>query len=362
MIDLVQVLVAATAYVNRRTKPDDSKESHRMKQWGMEYLACPITGQTLKMKGAVYQGEEIMEGKLVSPEGREFPIRSGIPRFAALEGSQSSGSVESFGFEWNTLNFDSFYINWHEHIVKGNFGSLDFFKDKVVLDCGGGSGMHSRWLLEAGARQVITLELSQTVDGIMRKNLQGFGDRSLVVQCDIAKPPIQKGSVDVVYCMNVIQHTVDPVETTRRLYQLLGGKTELFINYYMQGDDTCRSWKFKNLLRDKVLSLLPQRILLSLCRIWGLMSLVPGLDYLLMRFLLIRGSEVPPGPNFLQRKYKQTVLNTYDWYGSHDFQHYYTYKELKKLFSEAGIPSEKVLNYEEVINSSIAGKAFRFAP
>lgn len=331
-----------------------------MRGWALEYLACPIDGSPLELHDARQEGDDIVAGRLVGRNGRSYPIVDGVPRFVAVA-AQTQDTVESFGFEWNELNFDQFFVNWCEHVVLRNFGSLDYFRDRVVLECGSGSGMHARWMLEHGARRVISLELSHSVDGVLKQNLAGFGDRSLVVQCDIADPPIRKGSVDLVYCINVVQHTESPQRTTQRLYELLGGGAELYINYYYREEKMPLSFHFRELMRRQVFSRLPNRVTLGIFRVLAGAAMVPGLDAALTRMLLIRG-EVPKGSNYLRRKYRQTVLNSYDYFGSHRYQHYFTAGDLRRLFAASGIPMAKVTNFDDVVATWLPGHAFRFVP
>jgi len=333
-----------------------------MRTWALDYLGCPVTGGPLNLVDPhLAEDGEIVAGTLVSEEGRRYPIVDGVPRFTEAAGlqTQSAESVESFGFEWNTLNFDMFQANWLEHIVTRNFGSTDFFKGKVILDCGAGSGMHSRWMIEAGAARVISLELSATVDGIMRQNLAPHGDRNAIVQCDIARPPVRKGMFDLVYCLNVIQHTQDPTTTTRRLYSLLGPGQELYVNYYRMPEEWWKQLRLQAAegFRRHFTARLPKPVLLNLIRLAALATYVPLLDRLALQVLIC--GEVPTGPRFRSRRYRQTVLNTYDWFGSHDYQYHYRCYQLLGLFTAAGIGFDQIPNLEEVIRKALPGMAFR---
>lgn len=333
-----------------------------MKSWALEYLACPVSNSALLLVATKTDGDEIIEGYLTSQEGRRYEIIDGVPRFSAIAdiSVQTASSVESFGYEWNTLNFDLFHTNWIEHIVKRNFGTTDFFKGKIILDCGAGSGMHSRWMIEAGAKRVISLELSNTVDGIMRSNLAPYSEQNLIVQCDIANPPIRKGGVDMVYCINVVQHTKDPVITTHNLYKLLQEGEELYINYYRMPDDWWEQLRIimGEFLRRKFTAKLPKELLLNLIRILALGTYLPLLDKITLQFLIC--GEVPNGANYRARRYRQTVLNTYDWFGSHDFQYHYRCSELLDIFCKAKIELDCIPNLERTISLALPGLAFRF--
>jgi uncharacterized protein YbaR (Trm112 family) len=45
-----------------------------------EYV-CPYTRKHMALEGAVYDGDEVREGRLVSPSGQSFIVQDGIPVF-----------------------------------------------------------------------------------------------------------------------------------------------------------------------------------------------------------------------------------------------------------------------------------------
>lgn len=49
----------------------------------------------------------------------------------------------------------------------------------------------------------------------------------------------------------------------------------------------------------------------------------------------------------LRRRMRATMLNTYDWYGFHSYQHHKTDAELKKLLAELQPDSRKILNTDK---------------
>lgn len=343
-----------------------------MQRWAMDLLACPKTGQPLRLEDERGEGDTITTGTLVAPGGERYPIVNGIPRFAGdyddadasarpsvKPTGQDAESVESFGWEWNKLNFDKFFLNWRDHLAVPTFGSLDYFKGKTIVDCGAGSGMHSRWMLEAGASRVVSIDLSQSVDGIMPKNLAGFEDRSLIIQGDIANPPLRRGAADAYACLNVIQHTQDPPATLAGMYRRLGPGQELFFNIYRLPV----YWRSQRLLllREKVrrhfTARLPKPALLGLCKLLALGLFVPGLRNILDRYIVC--GPVPPGPNERKRRYHQAVLNTYDWYGSHAFQFHYSTNDILKMFDRVGITLDRAPGFMDWIVNHKPGRGLR---
>ena len=87
-------------------------------------------------------------------------------------------------------------------------------------------------------------------------------------------------------------------------------------------------------------------------------NLVPGVSHTFGRYVLVCG-DVPAGPKFRMRKYHQTVLNTYDWYGSHQHQYYYTSQSIRELFQAAEIDQGRLLNLDRVCRERLPGQAFQ---
>lgn len=320
-----------------------------MQKWVLPYLCCPNTGESLKLIIKDRIGDNIINGKLISKSGKKYPIINGVPRFIK-DSFQKKDSVDSFGFQWNTLNFDLHYKSWKRDIAERNFGSEKYFKDKFIVECGAGSGMHTKWMLEAGAKKIIALELSNTVDDMMQKNLKGFEDKVVIIQADISNPPIKKNSVkDLVYCFNVIQHTKDPLNTTaKRLYSLCDKGCIFAFNVYMTRSKIYLLLDPHRTIR-KLTVKLNKKVLLSFSYFFSLFSVIPLLDYLMGKLILLY-SDVPKGENYIKRKYLGTVLNTYDYYGSHSYQYIYTPNEIEKFFN-VWKPKAKIKNLDKHINS-----------
>lgn len=302
----------------------------------LDYLCDPVDKGPLTLTDAVLSAPgQVQSGTLVSPSGRRFPIQDGIPRFVDLDGA-SRASVESFGDEWNHFNFDDFKTNWLTHTVKNTFGTVAAFEGKVVVDCGAGSGMQTKWIAAAGARHVIALELSHSVDDVMQRNLRGMANVD-IVQCSIDQPPLKARSIDsIVIYHNVIQHTPSVEGTARALWDLVGQGGEFVFNCYPKNDlGVIRKLRLAwySLLRA-VLSRCSFSVLLVYARIMACLRFIPLLGWFLEKAgFMVRG-DVPAGPHWVHRAYKSGVLCTYDCYGSHSFQHLKTDAEIRALVAE----------------------------
>lgn len=318
-----------------------------MKHELLEYLCDPTDGSDLELLNPTLDSQgNIITGTLKSKSGKTYPIRTGVPRFIDDQRSHQQ-SVDSFGDEWNYFNFDSAKPNWLDHTVKNTFGSTDFFKNKIIVDAGAGSGMQSVWMAQAGAKLVIGLELSHAVDGIIAKNTMGY-ENIQIVQCSIDNPPIKKRSIpDLVICHNVIQHTPSVENTARALWSLVAPGGEFAFNCYPKNDKgVIRKIRlqFYYALRG-LLSNRSFKFILTYSKIVGALSVIPVLGTVLDKMLIVVKGESARGTSLIL-KYKYAVMNTFDCYGSHAYQHLKTDEEIKNLVNELQPKAEYVKNMD----------------
>lgn len=325
----------------------------------LDILCDPVDRSILQLRDPVFDKDgQVVSGALVSTSGRAYPIRDGIPRFHDAGREQT---VESFGNEWNYFNFDRFKANWLNHFIANTFGSSEVFRGKVIVDAGAGSGMQSVWMAQAGAQRVVSLELSHSVDGVMRKNLRAVPNVD-VVQCSIDKPPIRTACIDIVVCHNVIQHTPSVEQTAHALWRLVKPGGEFVFNCYLRYEQD-RIWMARYRLYQQLRRFLSKRsfrFLMAYSRSMALMRFVPVLGWFLERSLFMVRGDVPRGPDFAKRSYWAGVLNTFDWYGSHHYQHHKSEAELRSLLAALSPGSSDVFNLEGYFaRPAVVGRALR---
>lgn len=319
----------------------------------LKYICEPDSKAPLVLVGAVMDEDgNIQSGDLVAPSGRRYPIINGIPRFVETVATES---VTSFGDEWNHFNFTDFKINWLQHTVANTFGSADAFKDKLIVDAGGGSGAQTKWFSEYGAKHVIMLDLSHSVDDVVRRNLAGLKNVD-VIQCSIDAPPLLDQSIGgMVYCHNVIQHTPSVEKTAHALYRLVAPGGEFVFNCYGLNDQCVLRWVRWHLIYlplRAVLSRMPFRVILFYARFISLLRMIPVFGEVLEKLLLCGQGDVPKihGESpwvRIRRRYKAACLNTFDAYGSHQYQHHKTDAEIRTLVATLQPDAQKVLNAEK---------------
>lgn len=86
------------------------------------------------------------------------------------------------------------------------------------------------------------LDLSHSVDDVVKRNLAGVKNVD-IIQCSIDAPPLRDESIEgIVYCHNVIQHTPSVEKTAHALYSLVAPGGEFVFNCYPLNDKGLVRW------------------------------------------------------------------------------------------------------------------------
>ncbi len=209
--------------------------------------------------------------------------------------------------------------------------------------------MHSRWMSEYGAKHVIALELSDSVDEIMQDNLRGL-DNVDVIQCSIDAHPIKSNSINgLVICNAAIQHTPSVETTARALWNMVGPDGEFSFSCYLRYPNDLvwmtRYWLVYRPLRA-ILSRCSFNTILGYAKLMARLRMVPVLGPILEKANFMVRGEVPPGDRYKERLYETTVLNTFDWYGSHELQHQLSAEEISEICSRLTPKPKRILNLD----------------
>ncbi|MBE1160433.1 class I SAM-dependent methyltransferase [Dyella acidiphila] len=174
---------------------------------------------------------------LVSTNGEHYPIVRGIPRFVSSE-----NYATAFGDQWN--RFPGTQLDSHtglslseDRLARCMRGKLTAVAGQRVLEAGSGAGRFTEILLKHGAI-LDSFDYSSAVEANAANN--GGSDRLTLVQADIRHIPFRKASYDHVVCLGVIQHTPDPEESIRSLWEMVKPGGSLTIDHYR--------WKVRNFL------------------------------------------------------------------------------------------------------------------
>lgn len=206
-----------------------------------------------------------MEGQLrCAACAASFPITGGIPRFANPEHVESDKRATVAGFGWQWQHFtqeDSRYaeqfLGWIAPVT------AEFFRDKIVLEGGCGKGRHTQLAARWGAREVIGIDLSVSVETAFAAT------RSLpnahIIQADIYHLPLAR-KFDYAFSVGVLHHLPDPRGGFLSLASKV--KPDGHISAWIYGAEN-NEWitRFVNPVREKITSRIDQRVLLQLSKI-----------------------------------------------------------------------------------------------
>jgi len=322
----------------------------------LNYLCQPGTNLPLNLVDASYDKDGMIEsGLLLATDGSAYPIVNGIPRFLK---QVNVDTVASFGDQWNYFNFTDFKQNWLQHTVASTFGSTEEFRNKIIVDAGGGSGAQTLWFLESGAKHVIMMELSHSVDDVVKYNLTGYRNVD-VIQCSIDAPPLKDKSIDgIVYCHNVIMHTPSVEKTAHALFGITAPSGEFVFNCYgvNDGPGMLRWLRFHIIGKGKgaMRKHMTDRQAMAYAYVMAWIRFIPVLGWVLEKSCLIRCGDVPLESgeyklslSYLKRRFKQAYLNMRDEFGQHSFQHSKTESELRDLLHELQPDDTKILNVDK---------------
>jgi len=164
---------------------------------------------------------------------------------------------KGFGYEWRKFPemhdvYKSQFLDWIMPVDK------DFFKGKLVLDAGCGTGRHVAFSTEWGA-ETIGIDLSEAVD-VAFKNTKHH-KKTHIIQADIYNLPFKQETFDYIFSIGVLHHLPRPEQGFDQLVKYLKPKKKVSIWVY--GREKNFLLMLANPIRKYVLSKLPLPFLYS---------------------------------------------------------------------------------------------------
>ena len=307
----------------------------------LDLLRCPACGGALSLEGGAAAAQSL---RCSACPGR-YELRGGIPRLleaAPLEAGNLR-TQQSFGFEWLAYPGPIPEEDRRIFLEETQIPAEDW-RGKTVLDAGCGMGRYTRVAVSLGAK-VVAFDLSEALQRVAEAGIDA-------VQGNLLKPPLKKGSFDIIYSQGVIHHTPDAHAVFLRLAELLkpGGLLSVWVygdpgsyaefkqNPLRPGREWLRPWmpaayavvwtrhQFSEALRFFTTKL-PIRAVYALCGPLAALGALPVLKYLTFSV----------HPDFQVRR-----IEDFDWL-SPPYQSHHTRSELEGWCREAGLSPLKWL-------------------
>lgn len=252
-----------------------------MKEKLLQLIVCPMCGEGLSCESFESEMKDGIAGGLLSCVacGTGYPVIGGIPRLlpptlqsmlwemhpeffrrhrerlpismrlmteadknlppedrnlkAQLE------TAKSFGYEWQAFSemLPDYETNFRWYFERFDPGQ---FAGKRVLDAGCGTGRHTFYMAQSGAREVVAMDFSQAIE-VAAHNNRG-NENTHFVQADIYHPPFLPAAFDFVYSLGVLHHLPDPEKGFRTLLSLLcaGEFINLYLYWNLEGEAAWR--------------------------------------------------------------------------------------------------------------------------
>lgn len=140
-------------------------------------------------------------------------------------------SSSRFGYEWQ--KYSQLLPQHKEQFDKWTcLLSRDYFKDKEVLDAGGGMGRNSYWCLQYGADKVVLFDNDDRTVESAKNVLKSFPN-AYVNKQNIYNLQY-KDKFDIVMCIGVIHHLKEPTHAINNLAKAVkpGGKLLIWVYGY----------------------------------------------------------------------------------------------------------------------------------
>jgi len=254
------------------------------------------------------------------------------PDLPSAAGSfQPQSTVDSFGWQW-TWNANMRTDADLRMRVAEKFGlTPEHYSGKLVADMGAGAGDQSAYLLRQGAA-VISVDLSSAIEVVaskLRMDSAWFG-----VQADITMLPLQSEQFDSVYCEGVIQHTRDSALAVSELCRVLANGGNLLAAHYIRSVPASSWGRLKRRVSLGIyerarsrLSRLERFKLLLVTGNLAALGYTPLIGAVVRRAGLALHYDLMPD-------FKTTWTNTFDFYGSHEYQRFMSRDEFAALFRQ----------------------------
>jgi len=133
------------------------------------------------------------------------------------------------------IYFDETFEFTYARLTKNNIDPSLFFKDKVVVDAGCGSGKFSATIAKLGAKKVYGVDIGKKGLKFAKKQAlkKSYGSNIEYLEGSLLNIPINDTEVDMIWSNGVIHHTLDYNKCLSEFNRILKNNGELFL--YVNG-------------------------------------------------------------------------------------------------------------------------------
>lgn len=266
-------------------------------------------------------------GRYICPTcSQAYPIRKGIPRFLDQPLTEGERQVKSsFNLE-HSRYLDSSYLHFTPRLVEQWLDDIqlppEYFKDKLVLDCGCGSGRWTYAMASLGAT-VVAIDLTDAGVEITHQGTENFGN-VVALQASVFHLPFRPESFDLVVSWGVLHHTPNTKAAFDRTVPLVRKGGQLYVMVYEKHNPL--KYACTDLVRW-LLRKLPEDRRYRACKAFVIKN--PRLYSLVAQFLICAPHPQPDDPLAVST----LQLGLYDAYAP-VFNHLHTREEVAGWFRE----------------------------
>lgn len=227
----------------------------------LKFLRCPLTGEELKLEyKKIAKDGHVESGSLIS-SSKKYPIINGVPRFIFEKEKNEGQTIRVFGNQWKNTRDISLNYGQTEEYFSSYLFPLDpeYFRDKIILDAGCGNGRLVEYSLNFSPRVIIGLDYSESVELAFERTREK--KNVLIIQGDIANPPLKSNIFEYIYSLGVIHHLKSPKKGIKKLSHLLNNNINSKIHIWIYSREGNRLYLiFYRLLKSLTLKMSEKKI------------------------------------------------------------------------------------------------------
>jgi len=202
---------------------------------------------------------------------------------------------------------------------------LEDFKNKIVLDCGCGDGLHINYIADT-AKKIVGVDLN--TKKIAERNTKKHSNVK-IIEADLMKMNLHK-KFDIVYSIGVVHHTVNPKKTFENIKKHLKKNGRMIIWVYSYEG---------NFLNRTLLEFFKRKIFLKLNKntLYFIGNIITGIVYIPVYTIYLLPLRFLPFykyfENWRKLSFKRNFINVFDKLNA-PITHFIKREELEEWFNE----------------------------